>query len=230
MMLMIYLTVIRMWRYVVIIGSLVVFSCKKNKECGFDGPYEFQLPVSFTPAVDTLHIGDTIFIESRFSNMVFERKTQKSYKLEAFSFYPQSDVRKVDRNPAEPGLEYFEFIIDTSYNYEVFQYGDGTSDIIGQYKYEKNKYELEYQLVCRVSGLYYFNHNTFLVNGPGEEQDFPGKCKGKLVHSYSTTNNAENNNMDLLRNSPDLLYNQKIFEKPQERFHDNGGYVFYVVE
>lgn len=220
----------KMWKYVILVGTFLITSCKKNSECDFNGPYEFQLPVALAPATDTLHVGDTIFVESRFSNMVFERKTQRAYKLENFSFYPTTAIQNVGINPAVSGIYDFELLIDTTFNYQIQNFSSGSSYLTGEYDYTGTEYILNFRFICKKKGLYYFNHNTFLVSGPGEDQDFPGKCDGKRVHSYSTTNNEVNSNMDLLRESPDPLYNDIIFQKPQQRFYDNGGYVFYVVE
>jgi len=208
--------------------SILLNSCIKE-ECQINGGYyEFEIPATLTPAKDTFQIGDTITIISSFSDEVYERKTDKYYKLENFRFYPELRIREISVSPAnEAAVSNFEVLIDTATNFHRIDYSTGEVGYIGEYSYSNSRYELEYKLIPKASGFYHFSHLS-VVFGLGENQSFEGKCSNLKDDAAVKLNDGADNNIELLHDSPDPHYNDWILQKPEDRFHKFGGYCFYV--
>ncbi|MCO6489473.1 MAG: hypothetical protein J5I98_13695 [Phaeodactylibacter sp.] len=209
--------------------QLLLTSCIKE-ECDFSGNYEFVLPATLSPAVDTFKIGDTITINSTFDNFVMEEKTGGKYFLDNWKFFLSTTMAKIDTFPVEnDALKFFEQIIDTSLKYEYQLYNSGISALEGEYRYDQNQYYLNFHLVPKSTGLYVV-FQASLLNHFGENQEFPGKCKRKSSSARVALNGSADNNIEFLRNSPDPHYSEWILARPEDRFHRGGGYCFYVVE
>jgi hypothetical protein len=205
--------------------SMLLNSCIKE-ECQIVH-YEFEIPATLTPAKDSFNIGDTITIISNFSNEVYERQTDKWYRLENFKFYPGTYLYKIDSNNTIANIQdNFEVIIDTSYKFYIHKFSDGSEGIFGQYNYSDMKYSLMFKLILKKAGLYYMENGVrpYL----SDNQDFEGKCKNVSIDGAVNLNDGADNNIHMLKDSPDPHYNDWILQKPDVRFYKFGGYCFYV--
>lgn len=213
--------------------SLLFFSCEKQQhgQCDFEGNYEFQLPVVIEPSLDTFKIGDTISVESVFSNSVFDKTTNESYKLRNFRFLPVTYVRRMDKQKIEENLsEYFEVIVDSIYDYKFFYYSDGGSSLVGEYRNGAESYSLKFKLIPKATGLYFFSTGSDINAGTvSTEQDFEKKCRNKSIDAYFNLKNSTDGNVDFLLNSPDPEA-KILWDRADEKFHQFAGYCFYVVE
>jgi hypothetical protein len=211
---------------------LLCWGCRKEcRDADFGGAYQFVIPATLSPAKDTFRIGDTIHISSVFSDEVYERQTEAFYKLENWRFYPTTRmdrIDKVDPNFIQDGLADFDYIIPAEFDYSRFDYGSGSIGLLGEYLYKDNEYSLEFKLIPHQLGLYYFTQ--FAAQGIEERQDFPGRCPSKISETNVELNGGIDNNIDFLQNSPDIYYNERVLARPQDNFHNNGGYCFYVIE
>jgi hypothetical protein len=215
-----------------LLSMLFIFSSCVKKKCRIDGAYNFEIPVTLSPAKDTFNIGDTITIISTFPDEVYERKTDRTYKLIDFKFFPETSINKIDTVGQIDDFSEFDAIVTPTYNYSFFNYSDGGTTLVGEYNYSNNQYNLEYKIIPKIKGLYFLRHASSIVV-LGDMQDFDGKCSRIDVHVKMTMNNNNNNNSNnihMLNDSPDSHFNDCILQKPQQRFHDGGGYCFYVKE
>lgn len=208
--------------------SVLFVACIKE-ECKINGgQYEFEIPVTLYPANDTFNIGDTIAIKSSFSDEVFERMTDRHYKLENFRFFPGTEIQRIDVHPAIESLDDFEVIINPSIEYEVRTFSSGEKRLKGEYRYSSESYYLEFFLIPNKIGMYYIEQSVAPDISP--HQDFEGKCSNLEVGGAVVLNGGADNNIHMLSDSPDPHFNDWILQKPHERFHKFGGYCFYVKE
>lgn len=211
---------------------LLCWGCRKEcRDADFGGAYQFVIPATLSTAKDTFRVGDTIHVSSVFSDEVFERQTQNYYKLENWQFFPTTlldNIDKIDSNFVQDGLIDFDIIIPEKYNYNLNSYIDGSFGLEGQYFYENSRYSLEYNIVALKPGLYFFSQLS--AQSLDENQDFPGRCPRVISNTNVELNGGADNNIEFLQNSPDIYYNERVLARPQENFHDFGGYCFYVVE
>ncbi|TAK34467.1 MAG: hypothetical protein EPO28_16030 [Saprospiraceae bacterium] len=217
-------------KYLVIFLVIFIFlnSCVK-KECQIAGAYEFEIPVELAPARDTFQIGDTITITSDFLDEVYERKTDKTYRLDNLRFYPSTEIVKIDSTESISGInKYFEILLEDSLKYHYQEFSTGVQALVGQYNYSSNRYFLKFSIIAKNSGLFYLEQGV----SPDieEHQDFDGKCSNIAIGGAVVLNDGADNNIHMLSDSPDPHYNDWILQKPEQRFHKFGGYCFYVKE
>ena len=215
-----------------ILFSILILYCAltacDKKNCPTEGEgYVFELPVNLSPAKDTFAIGDTITIISQFSNSVYEQKTEQNYLLEDFLFYPILEMTRIDTFPSSFSIEdFFDVILIPSSSYSLQTFSDNSQVLLGQYSNQGNSYIIEYQLVTKTSGLFILRQGHDLSKTP--EQDFDGKCKNQGIDVVAILNGGGDNNIHMLLDSPDPHFNEWILIDPDFRFHDVGGYCFYV--
>ena len=219
-----------------LIASVAACSCEKGWGCDVEGGYQFEIPATLSPALDTFYIGDTISLKVDFGSQVWDTKTNQRYSLENFNFYPATSVFRIDTMPPDGDDLYsviqrdFEVILDsTLYDYNAFQYSDGSVAFIGQYTYSSGRYMLNFKLRAKKKGLYTLRH----LNRAGiydDMQQFDGKCKDVKLYTHTVLNNDENTNIEFLHDSPRDYWNSWVLEKPGDRYYQAGNYTFYVLE
>ncbi len=203
-------------------------SCVKEICRSVQGTFEFEVPVILSPAKETYRVGDTITIQSTFSDLVYERKTNTRYKLENFKFFPGTEIVKIDLPEGERFLaDYFEIITDSLSSYGITFFSGGESGILGEYFYQQNTYHLGFKLVAKMPGLYYMEQGIDPMIGGN--QNFEGKCSNVDNDGVVSLNEGAQNNIEMLLSSPDPHFNTWILEDPESRFHRFGGYCFRVV-
>jgi len=215
----------------ILFGALciILFSACPGGKCEHDGFYEFNLPATLSPALNTFRIRDTISISSVFPDDVREVNSGNTYHLEDFKFYPGISIMKIDSNPAVDGLQFFETLIPETQDYYLQTYSNGDQFLIGEYQYKNNLYTLSFSLIPKTPGLYYIIQATTLYPS-GKWQTFPEKCPHIAMEARVTLNEGNDNNIHYLSLSPDTYYNDWILQKPDVRFHKGGGYCFIVAE
>jgi hypothetical protein len=214
-----------------IVVGLFLGACIR-KECrDIPGGYEFEIPVTLAPAKDTFRVGDTIHVSSIFSDEVFELKTQQHYTLREWRFFPETRIDRIDLADSavvQDGLSDFTYLPYDQYDYEKFNYSSGNIGLVGEYLYTGEEYRLEYRLIPRKQGLYYFAHLS--IQSKGDDQDFPGRCSNITSETHVVLNGRMDNNSDFLSYSPQKHYSEWMLLDVEARFDNHGGYCFYVVE
>ena len=206
--------------------SITISSCKDK--CESDGGHVFEIPVTLSPARDTFNIGDTITVTSIFPDEVRDTRRDMNFKLKDYNFFPSSNMIKIDTlNYLVEFGDNFDVLIDTAFDYSIFNYSSGNEGLIGDHIYADNTYSLSYKLVTRKEGLYFFKHFHQLLLSPN--QDFEGKCAAVESIAHTRLNDRADNNIDMLTSSPDPSYSEILISNP-ERYHNGGGYCFYVRE
>lgn len=219
----------------VLIGLSCVFSsCNKvPDECKFEGPHLLELPVTIKASSVTYSVGDSIYINSSFTANLYDRKTIQDYEAKSFRFSPLTygyDLLDSNLNTSHHLDEYFDLVIDKKYEYGLFKFSDGNTVLKGEYLWENNRYNIEYVLVPKKPGLFMIKHGSALLK-TDHDQKFEGQCPSKGIEFATVVNgDTSNNNIHLLLESPNEHWNTWELQKPQERFHNQGGYAFRVVE
>ena len=215
--------------------NLIIFFCivsliscrNKNVNCNVPGGYDFLFEATLSPAKTTFKIGDTISILSTFSDTVFDRTTNRNFVLEDWGFYTFTTIFKIDTLPTIGRVaDYFDVLAEEVYGMGLNTTSDDIQYFSPNFIYENNRYYLAYKFIPKAGGLYYF---TFGVE-PHDNQVFDGICNknGGTFKGFLDLNEGANNNIDLLSESLDEDINTWLLEKPEDRFHREGVYVFRV--
>lgn len=81
---------------------------RERKKCEGEAVlgFEFDIPYSIAPAKDTFTIGDTIWVESVFSNQMLNKHNGKTYTLDHFDFRMSGVILDLETNPCLPTEAY----------------------------------------------------------------------------------------------------------------------------
>ncbi len=210
--------------------SVFVYQSCVSEECENVGVgYLFEIPVTLSPTLETYIIGDTIFIKSHFDDLILEKNLEKDFLLKNFLFLPTIYLFKLDTVEDKiSALNDFDVILPPNSKLELKSDINDIISLDGNYNYNNEYYILEYKLIPKKRGLYYFSHGCYAAaTFPGQE--FEGKCPNKELNDICVSlNKGSQNNIDLMKKALHENYHTWTLEKPEERFHRRGSYCFYV--
>lgn len=225
-----------MGRLLLFISTLFLFfqGCIKDENC----PELFLLPVSVTPQKAIYKVGDTIEVVSRFHYMLpgyhqddatRERRKVGEYDMTGIAWRPSASVYRIDSlySHSEYSLIGSNFtVLQQTEGIAPFQTSESGVKLTGEYEFANDIFYLSFKLICMNTGTYFFEIGSHNIERYA--QPFEGWCKRLSYDTKYVMNEYQNNNIDFLRESPDPHWNEWILLKPQERFHDFGGYCFKV--
>ncbi len=204
----------------------LIIACT-TESCDISGRYNFKLPVSLSPELDTFRIGDTISIVSVFDHNVYEIKTGNRYQLNNWQFYPEAVVVKLDTIQVDyNAARHFDFYADSLVNFAPFTYGNGSIRYVGQYTYADHNYSLSFHIIPQKVGLYGFDIFSLLYPH-NQNQDFEGRCRNKSSEAFMEMNKGIGNNSDLIYYTQDTAL---LNELDEDLWKESATYLFYVVD
>ncbi len=213
-----------------IILTVTFWNCE-DRACKLGDKHVFDIPVTLSPAKDTYHIGDTIWVYSRFDKHVHDRVADKDYELEYFLFSPRTNIVRLDSIDALPRLVGdFRWGVDTAWNYLLNEsVYDGVKSLEGQYAYLDDRYyALKFYIIPKKAGLFFFYH---IIRPWVFDEYFKGRCSNHELDGFVRMNAGSDNNLKLFAHSINKYY--KSFDKlhnSEESFYKVGGYCFWVKE
>ena len=178
--------------------------------------YKFELPFSLAPAVDTFHVGDTLWLNANFSSTLFDYNAGDNIVARNIDFNTKLLIDRTD-------LSHFQYA-KQNFKYELKEgsISDGLFDINVHYNYSFDHYIFNVGLIPEVIGRY-----TIYLYSPNEDKEvqIDSSCIETLNVDYST-NEQLDNNFALVQASPNSLISTTLLEG----FNKSGGYAFVVVE
>ncbi|MEO0777674.1 MAG: hypothetical protein AAFW73_25015 [Bacteroidota bacterium] len=118
--------------------------------------------------------------------------------------------------------------MEARFDFDQWVKADSSTCYSGSYAYERGRYQLAYQLVPQRSGLYCLAHRSAYL-AFNSNQDFDGRCPTLETTIAVKLNDGQDNNIHLLHDGADRHWRDSLLLEPQARFHDAGGYCFYVI-
>lgn len=223
-----------------ILPFIVFFSsCTKFEDC----PRYFQIKAKIVPQKDEYHVGDTITVVSKFHRQVTAFNSEQdeigTFDMKGIKWKPISVIYRIDTiahqdNPLFSVVNTdLLYLFDSIYDYEIFESSTFGNSLLGEYNYSGDSFDLEYKFVCLNVGIFLLEHSSLVEAGAGEPQDFPGICKrtGSNFDVWVEMNLGINNNVHLLKESPDPHWNSWFVNQEKDRnlFSELGGFCFRVV-
>lgn len=160
--------------FVLLIG-LASASCdlvekRERKKCEGQAVlgFEFDIPYHVRPARDTFSLGDTIWIESSFSNQMVNRSNGKVYTLSHFDFKISGVILDLETNPSLPATATAYDMVDAGG--QVYTADRSGPYFYVQYRDENNQYYWKAGFVLKKAGLFAFWPDTNIDEGNLKEQ------------------------------------------------------------
>lgn len=210
--------------YDALIGFAFLFSscqsCHPAKDCYQD--YEFTIPVSIYPAKDTFKIGDTIWLESEISNILFDSVSQSNLNFNDFEHKIYGGIDRYDQsNPsfAENNFKYLNVDGKIEVN------GGGALPSFLRLKYIKtspNIQTIKVGIVPEITGLYRIGFLIFSEDYYSETGIIKQGCTETIIMRFNMNNRVDDNNYHLLQGYPSI--------NSAEGFKNEGEYAFWVVD
>jgi len=182
----------------IILTATFISGCKKEslkwydvcpEEVLYNQLHYLQIPFVVSPQQLNYEVGDTLFIESNFSDSIYDLNRDMYYEIQDFPFRPVAAFYKVNDNSWESGFNINELLIEDKYNPRY-----GNTPVQGSFfeadmTYENSSYQFDYQIILNNTGRY-CTLITDRYNGNGNSGDagnaianaieFEGKCPVKF--------------------------------------------------
>jgi hypothetical protein len=202
-------------------------SCKKeDKKC----PTDFVVYGKVLPYAETYKVGDTLTLEAKYSNMIYERNTEQYYDMKGLDIKSILYILKIDtaydNNYVSGVLEYVEIVNNNSFNYSIQYFSDGGSELFSNILFDGSYFFHQIKIILSKKGDYMITYGPSTVDNNFE---FDGKCNNRTFDLNTRLNQEKNNNINLLELSPDKHFNTWVLQKPEERFY-NGRFAYRVIE
>ncbi len=209
-------------------------SCCVHSDCvnkGAHCPIEFVVPGEVIPYRENYKLGDTILIRSKFHREVRESfwGEDVKYDLGGLDFQLRFDIFKIDLDSAERFTQdYVDVLPNNDFPPSAEFYSLGIVSYWVDYHFEKDSFYAELRCIPKDTGLYVL---AFATGKVLSREDFPGKCWTDPVFSvWGRLNGDRDNNIHLLKESPDPHFNTWILQKPKVRFYEGGFFAYRVTE
>lgn len=177
--------------------------------------FRFEIPISIYPVADTMHIGDTLWIESTYDRFLLNLENQKRYDVGAVSFHILNYITDLTTNPAR-GVSNINYVITTGWM-------DSNPPGFG-YVLDGDSLHMKSRLVLDRTGPYMLSFGAFYFRSFKYSGQQITQCPTEYVELTFITNNNADNGFNLFKTSPDTFFNAA----DKVGYASGGSYSFYV--
>jgi hypothetical protein len=218
-------------KYLMFIGFVFLTSCydKDADEFKENCPYTLdysghylRIPITISPHKLHYKVGDTLSINTVFSDSIYDLGTKHFFKIEGFPFKPSSLLfRFTDSHSYDSGYSINELNIDSIYNH-VYYYSSNYADgyrANAIYDSDKNEYRFESEMILKEAGRYillftdlfqeYLGSGNSDLNADADAIRFEGQClddKGKPLLRYYLCSMIDSGDDNLEQFENELIY------------------------
>lgn len=191
---------------------IIIIACSKEKCVRY-----VEIESQIINPQETYHIGDTIQFLSKFSKFRpgynSEYNYIKDYDMSNFKWQPRTNIIYLDT--VEFGASYiskhFKYVKNPDHNYNIDNFSNGASDLTGEYTYKNDSFYLDFKVVTQKEGIFALFHNSGIMAGSFQQQNFPGKCdKYNGIDVYTIMKDSAKMNFELLKLSNHNYYNNVL--------------------
>ncbi len=177
--------------------TILHYGCRKKKCEGGTGIFfNFSIPFTISPIKDTLEYGDTIWIESVFSEQMYNPWNDKTYTVPDYDFQHYIYVNDL----AMPvTLPVYNWILVDSLGNILTSTNEDPAYV--KYRFENGMYYYKMGLIMLHSGFFALRIHSF-IHTRGSDAAPITRCPNESIELYFPVNNG-NNNRHLLQYSDD---------------------------
>ncbi len=206
--------------------SLVLFnySCEKSQDC----PKDFIVYGKIEPYAETYKLGDTITLSATFDHMIYDRYTEKNYDFSSVKIDCLFLIHKLDTTSGYycKIYDYVDTVTNSKYNYNIEHYSDGASILYNNAILLNSSFTTTLQIILKTTGLFMISYGPYAIDC---SQDFPEKCGNTNYYLSTRLNKGKDNNIYLLKESPDEHFNTWMIEDSERFYYQKSGFAYRVV-
>jgi hypothetical protein len=198
---------------IILVCIFCLTSCKPTCEIY----YTFEVPHKVYSLQDTLSIGDTLWVESSFSDDLYDKSSSNRFIISPNKLSVGMGIHKIDTTAAINCNPFFDV-----YNY-TGKIIKGNSVLFAEYKFQNHTYTIKSGIIPSKKGIYEFYFTSNYLE-QGLSLDFDDKCDNEKGFFNFNTNRGVGNHYNLYKNS--------IGGNPNttEAYYNNSGSYSFVVK
>ncbi len=197
---------------------LLAMKCNSSKEdCIIE--YDFTIPMSISPALDTFRVGDTLWLESVIPAELKDNNTGEMIDVSDFDFNISTALTIIDSINFLPAENHFEYLYIKGKLDIKFYSSTVITDIIYEPDILRKKH-LKIVIICRKDGIFELDFHNLTENLKGVNLTNKN-CIENLNLSYQMNDRSDNNF---------YLVGQSMIFNSESDFNLFGGYAFVVIE
>jgi hypothetical protein len=205
-------------------------SCGKKNDCEQD--YLFEVPFMIGELIDSVAIGDSIYLKSSVSRNMIDLISGKELNLNGFNFGTEIIFERIDSNRID-GSSFFELLIKKG-SIDTLKLNNSVSFPISYEHSTNENFNFELVIIPKSKGVYFINlFSLYHIDSNVNENIFSKEvkimnegCKEYLNIQYKMNYHSLDNNYFLIEESG--IFN--IDGKTKEILDRSGVYAFSVVE
>jgi hypothetical protein len=183
--------------------------------------YEFTIPLTFYPKIDTFRINDTFWIECTIPSMLYDTFSMKEYSSWNFPNIIYLSIVERDTVLRFTGADNFEYI-NLNGNTQRGTLGETRLFLTGFEMQADSSRKISIAFIPKKVGLYSSSIFTLYDDYEFENGVFEEKCNEHITLRFSLYDYDPNNNFELLTGTMSWPNISEMMK--------SGGYAFRVVE
>ncbi len=204
----------------------VSISCKKQEDC----PREFVVYGKVNPYKETYETKDTLSLSIQFTNMILSRDLNKEFDLTNVNLSVGFHIYRIDSPSTgyySSAIDYCKYIDLDTLNLNINYFSDGTSMLNGTMRVLRGTNSISIKFVPTIAGLYMLTFGVFTIQN---NDQYEGGCKRSFFDLSTILNKGQDNNIDLLKQSPNEHFNTWMIQKPERFYYQKSGFAYRVIE
>ena len=161
--------------------------------------------------------------------MIYEEETGNTYDFKNIDMESALRINRIDShyiNLDNNLMHFVEIIPNNIYDYYIQTFNDGGSMLFSKLILDKDTFRNEVKIILHKKGVFIINYGPFILEGT---QAFEGYCNKTEYQLDTYLNKGQDNNIFLLKDSPNEHFNSWIFINPEERFYGR-SFAYRVIE
>lgn len=211
---------------------IMVASCHKKEPC----PDDFIVYGQVVPYSSRYKIGDTIHLLVKTDmHAIKARNINKYYSFDSLILHSGLTIYRID-TPATDFYsrltDFVDTIDDPLFNYEIYTHEDSSSNLSFASIIDNDSIYASVKIVLKSEGLYILHFGVYhnWAVKCGINYLFYDPCDLKFFSLTTQLNPGQDNNFDLLKESPNDHFSKWMTADPKRNFYDKSGFAYRVIK
>ena len=204
---------------------IITLSCNKQENC----PSEFIVYGEVNPYDVKYRIGDTIRLSFAFSEMIYSKDKEKAFDMTGLKLEYGFLIYKIDSNETDiyfSVTDYCNILEQEKLDTQIDVFSNGTSMLSGTMYVSKQLNSFSLSFIPNKRGDYMLTFGAF-ANG---SNNVINDCETFDINLCTRLNKGLDNNINLLKESPNEHFNTWMIAKTERFYETKSGFAYRVIE